>query len=114
MCSGRPWFDVRCNGALGDGVHDDTSAIQTTINTAVTNNWPVYLPAGTYKLTQTIAIDYAGQSGKGFRLISEGATLDGTSIAVGQVLRILCSGGTSSSPANLPLSTANRISSITC
>jgi polygalacturonase len=38
MCSGRPWLDVRCNGAVGDGVHDDTSAIQTAINTAVTNN----------------------------------------------------------------------------
>jgi len=32
--------DVRCNGALGDDSHDDTGAIQTTINTAVTNNWP--------------------------------------------------------------------------
>ena len=24
MCSGRPWIDVRCNGATGDGNHDDT------------------------------------------------------------------------------------------
>ena len=42
MCSGRPWIDVRCpnmaGGAVGDGSHDDTGAIQTTINTAVTNN----------------------------------------------------------------------------
>src|SRR5438874_6834799 len=43
MCSGRPWLDVRCpsmaGGAVGDGSHDDTSAIQAAINTAVTNNW---------------------------------------------------------------------------
>ena len=46
MCSGRPWIDVRCNGALGDDSHDDTTAIQTTINSAVTNNWPVHISPG--------------------------------------------------------------------
>ena len=51
MCSGRPWIDVRCNGAVGDGSHDDTSAIQSTINSAVANNWPAHIPAGTYKTT---------------------------------------------------------------
>jgi len=34
MCAGRPWIDVRCpsmaGGAVGDGSHDDTSAIQAT------------------------------------------------------------------------------------
>src|SRR5439155_20652109 len=100
MCSGRPWLDVRCNGAVGDGSHDDTSAIQTAINTAVTNNWPVAIPAGTYKLTSRITIDYAGQAGSGFRLISHGASLDGRTITSGAVLQIQCSGGTPSSPAN--------------
>jgi hypothetical protein len=104
MCSGRPWLDVRCpsmsGGAVGDGSHDDTSAIQTAINTAVTNNWPVNIPAGTYKVTSRITIDYAGQAGNGFRLISHGATLDGRTIASGAVLQIQCSGGTPSSPAN--------------
>ena len=38
MCSGRPWIDVRCNAAVGDGSHDDTSAFQTTINSAIANN----------------------------------------------------------------------------
>src|SRR5258707_9808072 len=38
MCSGHPWIDVRCNGAIGDGSHDDTTAIQTMINTAIANN----------------------------------------------------------------------------
>src|SRR5712671_3332810 len=100
MCSGHPWIDVRCNGALGDGAHDDTTAIQTTINTAIANNWPVQIPSGTYKLTSRIAIDYAGQSGKGFRLISHGATLDGRTITAGEVLKVQCSGGTPASPAN--------------
>src|SRR5438067_13487827 len=100
MCSGHPWLDVRCNGALGDGAHDDTAAIQTAINTAIANNWPVHIPSGTYKITSRITIDYAGQSGKGFRLISHGATLDGHTISSGDVLRVECSGGTPASPAN--------------
>jgi hypothetical protein len=98
MCSGRPWIDVRCNGALGDDSHDDTSAIQTTINTAIANDWPVHIPAGTYKTTAALTIDYAGQSGKGFRLISQGATIDGRAIASGPVLQVQCGGGTPSAP----------------
>ncbi len=100
MCSGRPWIDVRCNGAVGDDSHDDTSALQTTIDTAITNNWPVHIPAGTYKVTAALTIDYAGQASKGFRLISEGARIDGRSVAAGPVLRVECSGGTVSAPAN--------------
>ena len=98
MCSGRPWIDVRCNGALGDDSHDDTTAINTTISTAITNNWPVHLSAGTYKVTSAISIDYAGQASKGFRLISEAATIDGRTIASGPVLQIQCGGGSTSSP----------------
>lgn len=104
MCSGRPWIDVRCpsmaGGAVGDDSHDDTTAIQTTINTAVTNNWPVHFPAGTYKVTAKITIDYAGQASNGFRLVSRGATIDGRTISSGPVLQVQCSGGTPSSPAN--------------
>jgi hypothetical protein len=98
MCSGRPWIDVRCNGAVGDDSHDDTTAINTTISTAITNNWPVRFSAGTYKVTSPISIDYAGQATKGFRLISEAATLDGRAVASGPVLQIQCGGGSSTSP----------------
>ena len=104
ICYGHPWVDVKCpsmsGGAVGDGSHDDTGAIQSTINTAVTNNWPVHVPAGTYKVTTKLTIDYAGQASNGFRLISEGATIDGRAIASGPVLQVQCSGGTVGSPAN--------------
>ncbi len=103
-CSGQPWIDVRCpsmaGGAAGDDSHDDTAAIQTTINTAITNNWPVHIPAGTYKVTSGLVIDYAGQAGNGFRLISEGAAIDGATVASGPVLQVECSGGTTASPSN--------------
>jgi Pectate lyase superfamily protein len=98
MCSGRPWVDVRCNGAVGDDIHDDTSAIQTTINSAVTNDWPVHFPTGTYKVTSQLTIDYAGRASEGIRLISQGATIDGNAIAAGPVLQIQCGGGTPASP----------------
>ncbi|HEV2335380.1 MAG TPA: glycosyl hydrolase family 28-related protein [Stellaceae bacterium] len=102
MCSGRPWIDVRCpgmsGGAVGDDSHDDTAAIQATINAAIAGNWPVHIPAGKYKVTSLLAADYASQASKGFRLISDGAVLDGTTISSGPVLQILCSGGTPSSP----------------
>lgn len=100
MCSGHPWLDVKCNGAVGDGSHDDTTAVQTAINIAITNSWPLHVPAGTYKVTSAVAIDYAGQASSGFRLISEGATIDGRTIASGPVLQIQCGGGTTGSPAN--------------
>jgi len=103
ICSGRPWIDVRCpsmaGGAVGGGAHDDTAAIQATIDAAVTNNWPVHLTTGVYKVTSTLTIDYAGQASRGFRLISEGATLDGRAIAAGPVLRVQCSGGVPGAPA---------------
>jgi hypothetical protein len=98
MCSGRPWIDVRCNGAVGDDSHDDTAAINTTISTAIANNWPVNFSAGTYKVTSTISIDYAGQAPRGFRLLSEGATIDGRAIASGPVLQVQCSGGSTTNP----------------
>jgi hypothetical protein len=98
MCSGSPWVDVRCSGAMGDGSHDDTAAINATISTAITNGRPVHFSAGTYKVTAPITIDYAGRASSGFRLISEGAIIDGRTIAVGPVLQIQCSGGTSGSP----------------
>ena len=98
MCSGRPWIDVRCNGAVGDDTHDDTSAIETTINTAIVHDWPMYIPAGTYKVTSELTIDYAGEASNGFRLISQGAVIDGRAVASGPVLQIQCSGGTPASP----------------
>ncbi len=98
MCSGRPWLDVRCNGAVGDDVHDDTTAVQTTINNAVANNWPVHFPPGTYKITSSLIIDYAGRASDGFRLISRGAVLDGRAVSTGPVLQVQCGAGSPASP----------------
>jgi Pectate lyase superfamily protein len=98
-CSGRPWIDILCYGADPTDTADSTTAIQTAINDAVANNVPVHFPAGTFKVSTQITIDYAGNAGTGFRLISGGATLDGNSITSGPVLQVECSSGTILSPA---------------
>jgi hypothetical protein len=47
------WFDVKEYGAVGDGVTDDSTAIQAAIN-AMTSGGILYFPAGTYKITGTL------------------------------------------------------------
>lgn len=45
-------------GAIGDGVHDDTEAIQT----CVANHDNVHIPTGVYRISDTIQITRAGQT----------------------------------------------------
>jgi pectate lyase-like protein len=48
-------------GAMGDGIHDDTAAIQRAIDYAFAHNLTtVYCPAGTYKTSNTIYLDPPG------------------------------------------------------
>src|SRR5881394_2629039 len=42
-------------GAVGDDVHDDTSAIQSAINACLVNQ-VVYIPAGTYRVSSVLRI----------------------------------------------------------
>ncbi|MCQ6559137.1 right-handed parallel beta-helix repeat-containing protein [Paenibacillus mendelii] len=55
-----PVLNVKDYGALGNGVHDDTSAIQQAVNEALTMKGTVYLPSGDYKVTSQINIGGAG------------------------------------------------------
>ena len=59
------FMSVRSGGAKGDGVTDDTTALQNTINSAVAAGKIVYVDAGTYKVTKTILIP------KGSKLVGE-------------------------------------------
>ena len=44
-------------GAVGDGVADDTAAIQATVDNAITNSKTVFFPDGTYKVTSSIILN---------------------------------------------------------
>lgn len=72
-----------CNSARGNGVTDDTLAIQTTINAASksvagANSIPasqhVYLPCGTYKISSTLVIHTPAGNGLTFEGESETCT----------------------------------------
>jgi hypothetical protein len=49
-------YDVRSFGARGDGVADDTAAIQSAIDAAISGNGSVTIPGGTYRITDTLTI----------------------------------------------------------
>ena len=52
------WVSVIDHGAVGDGVADDTVAIQDAIDFACDNEIStIYIPSGTYKITDTIYLD---------------------------------------------------------
>jgi hypothetical protein len=54
---GEVVFDVKGYGAVGDNSHDDTSALQDTIDAAFNNGGGVvFLPAGTYKISSALTI----------------------------------------------------------
>ncbi|KAI9644962.1 hypothetical protein NHQ30_006997 [Ciborinia camelliae] len=57
---------ARTNGAVGDGVTDDTNALQQGINNAASAGNVFFLDAGTYKVTSTITIP------PGSRIVGEG------------------------------------------
>lgn len=50
-------INVRDFGAVGDAVHDDTSAFQAAIENFQTNKTPIYVPNGEYRITASLHLD---------------------------------------------------------
>lgn len=76
LINGAP-INVLDFGAVGDGVADDTAAIQAAV-TAASNNASVYFPAGTY-LVGAAGIDVASKTG--LTLFGESAIIKITAIS---------------------------------
>jgi Pectate lyase superfamily protein len=55
------WANVKTNyGAVGDGVTDDTAAIQNALNGLSSTNPTLYFPAGNYRITQMLSLAAQG------------------------------------------------------
>ena len=50
------FLSARSAGARGDGVTDDTAALQSAISKAATSNMVLFVDAGTYKVTSTLNV----------------------------------------------------------
>ena len=53
----REFYNLKDYGAVGDGVTDDTAAVQAAITAAVANKKALYVPAGNYMLNGGITIN---------------------------------------------------------
>lgn len=73
-------YSVKHYGAKGDGIADDTIAVQTAINAVVTTGKgaTVKIPPGTYRITSTLTVDVSYVS-----IHADGATIDASSITSG-------------------------------
>ncbi|MFC5666503.1 glycosyl hydrolase family 28-related protein [Kitasatospora misakiensis] len=71
---GTDWFDVRAYGAVGDGAHDDTAAVQGALDAAAAaGGGVVYFPAGKYLVVPTAGAPALRVGGNDIRLIGAGS-----------------------------------------
>lgn len=65
-------INVKDLGAVGDGKADDTQAIQEALNLVDANGSDILIPAGTYRITQTLTLKT--HAGRGTTLRGQGST----------------------------------------
>lgn len=70
--------NIKDYGAIGDGIADDTAAIQAALDAVGTTGGAVFVPQGTYKITATLKFD----SGTTIYGIGIDSLIKGASIAV--------------------------------
>jgi hypothetical protein len=82
-------------GAIGDGSTDDTVAVNAWIAEVLLTGNVGYAPAGNYKVTSPILIDYVSVASYGFTLIGAGVqrTKFTSTVTTGAAFALYCSGG---------------------
>ena len=94
----RRMVSVKDFGAVGDGVTDDTAAIQAAINSVKTlGGGAVTFPYGNYKVTSSLSV--AGNFGyAGVQLIGNNSTITSTSNSPALLIDAYAGGGGASAP----------------
>jgi hypothetical protein len=77
----RESYSVKDFGAVGDGVTDDSVAVQTAINN-MTSGGTLVFPFGTYKINTSILVPYSN-----ITIIGNGSTIDATTLAYNGAVR---------------------------
>lgn len=93
-------LNIKDFGAVGDGTTDDTAAVNAWIAAVLSTGNMGYAPAGNYKVTSPILIDYVSVWSTGFTLMGAGVqrTVFTSTVTTGAAFQLYCSGGTILSP----------------
>jgi hypothetical protein len=83
----RETVSVKDFGAVGDGVADDTAAIQAAIAALPATDGALYFPAGTYRITVGITVTKAGTRifGDGAKVVQTGTLQQGFNVTADRV-----------------------------
>lgn len=67
-------YNVKDHGAIGDGVANDTAALQTALNAAYVAGYTLYIPSGTYLISSTLTVPTNTSSvfNKGIKIFGDG------------------------------------------
>jgi hypothetical protein len=76
-------------GAIGDGISDDTAALQALLDRIASDSTFVEIPPGTYKVSSTLHITFAQDSAAHVGILSHGAILQSDITNGSPVLQVI-------------------------
>lgn len=82
----RDSVSVKDFGAVGDGIADDTAAVQNALTYCTTNGVELFFPKGSYRTTAPLTIDRSANTLDPTQGVLQGISLRGSSPASAQIL----------------------------